>query len=555
MKSKKWLALLMSAAMIVPVALAGCNPDSGEGEGEGGTPPIEEEVPIEDTSTKLTGKIYLVGDSTVCDFVATQGGDNYYLPRYGYGTQLYNYINSDPSQIVNLALSGRSTITFYSESNYSTLKNNINAGDYLIIGFGHNDEKSGTATFASANESTTTEGSFKYNLNEYYIKLATEKGATPILCTPIVRYDSSNSYSGDKVHATSYGDYKQAIIDLGQETDTTVLDLTSLTKAVYQADNAAAANYHAHTTYSLDTDGTTKKPDGLDATHINMYGAKMVCYQLSQALLNTGCTLKNSVKTNIAAPTYENDFAEAVKIDYVKPNYVAFDESNTPAKKLTTTTQNDTTANWYSTVMGEVGGASKLDTITINYADSKFTVSNNSNNGKFAATQDGFGAAFTQISSDSNFIVSAKAKIVSKGTSANNQSAFGIMLRDDIYVNEYSASLRSRFVSASALGDGSAMFLSRTSETAITTKSGTVSVVQGAQYEMSLERNGQIITATLKTLNAQGAVTATYTEIYTDYAFKSVDFDNMYVCMFANRGLVVEFSELSFEVTGTFAGE
>lgn len=35
MKSKKWLAFLASAVMLVPVAVAGCN-NGGEGEGNGG---------------------------------------------------------------------------------------------------------------------------------------------------------------------------------------------------------------------------------------------------------------------------------------------------------------------------------------------------------------------------------------------------------------------------------------------------------------------------------------------------------------------------------------
>ena len=83
--------------------------------------------------------IYLVGDSTVCSFA-----DNYYYPRYGYGTQLGNYL-ADEATVVNLALSGRSSKSFLAEANYETLKNSLKAGDYLLIGFGHNDEKSDDA--------------------------------------------------------------------------------------------------------------------------------------------------------------------------------------------------------------------------------------------------------------------------------------------------------------------------------------------------------------------------------------------------------------------------
>ena len=72
----------------------------------------EDTTPKEDTSTPLDSNttIYLVGDSTVCDYETKGGGlDNAYLPRYGYGTQLINYLNAQSSQVKNLALSGRSS--------------------------------------------------------------------------------------------------------------------------------------------------------------------------------------------------------------------------------------------------------------------------------------------------------------------------------------------------------------------------------------------------------------------------------------------------------------
>ena len=74
MKSKKWLALLLSALLVVPVGIVGCTNGGGNEGGNGGTNEGGNggnggnggtETPGEDTSTKLTGKIYLVGDSTV----------------------------------------------------------------------------------------------------------------------------------------------------------------------------------------------------------------------------------------------------------------------------------------------------------------------------------------------------------------------------------------------------------------------------------------------------------------------------------------------------------
>ena len=181
------------------------------------------EVPVELKETTL----YLVGDSTVASFA-----DSYFYPRYGYGTQLDKFL-SEKVTVKNLALSGRSSKSFLIEANYSTLKNSLKEGDILVIGFGHNDEKSDDSErFTDAALPYTDSASFGYHLYEYYIKLARECGATPILCTPIVRAQGNDNYAGSEGHVTANGDYAQAIRDLGEATDTAVIDLTALTKAI-----------------------------------------------------------------------------------------------------------------------------------------------------------------------------------------------------------------------------------------------------------------------------------------------------------------------------------
>ena len=523
----------------------GGNQGSTGNENQGGD---DQQTPATDTSTPLAaGKsIYVVGDSTVCSF-----SDNYYLPRYGYGTQLAEYLNVQTSQIKNLALSGRSSKSFLTETNYTTLTSGIKEGDYLIIGFGHNDEKSAeparfTDPHGTTTQETTAKGtSFKYCLYEYYVKMAQDKGAFPILCTPIVRYDASGAYSGAKVHNTDDGDYAAAIKELGQEKNVPVVDLTELTKTVYKADNDAAQYYHAHTTYEetpVETVTGNETPSGRDDTHINKYGAKMVAYQFAQALKDTDSDLKAQVITNKTAPTKADDYADAVNKSYKKPNYKPFDPTNTTATKL----GDD---GWYKTVLGDVGGASKLSDYTISYANDKFTVSNTANNGKFSGTVDGFGAAFIQIDATKNFTASATVKVTAKGTNANNQSAFGMMLRDDILVDTYDTTLASNFVAAGAFAASNGAIFSRSSKTALTTNtSNTVTVAAGSTYTVSIERIGQTVNV------AFSDGTHNYTKTYTDFDFVAVDNDYMYLCLFANRGLSVEFSDVQFEITGNAQG-
>ena len=490
-------------------------------------------VPEGDTSTKLTGKIYVVGDSTVCGF-----SDNYYLPRYGYGTQLQKYINCDVNQIYNLALSGRSSKSFISETNYTTLKNSITTGDYLIIGFGHNDEKSDdSARYTSPNGNKETAGSFQKSLYDNYVKMAQDKGATPILCTPIVRYDDKGSYTGSKIHVTSEGDYAAAIKALGADTNTTVVDLTELTKAEYKKNNAEAAKYHAHTTYKLN--GETKIPDGRDDTHINEYGAKMVAYKFAQAILSSDCSLKISVKTDATAPTAA-DYEAAINSKYVKPDYNAFNPANTTAKKLTD--------DWYGTAMGSLGGDS-VSPFEISYSGGKYTVGNASGDkGKITSGVDGFAAAFIQVDVSKNFTASATITIKSSAVSKNpNQAGFGMMLRDDILINKRDDSLASNYVTAGVLGDGSSALFSRENG-ALKTTSNSTTVAVGKTYTVSIERIGQTVNVVFN----DGA--HIYTKTHTDFDFVAVDNGYMYLCLFATRSIVAEFTDVQFEITGESQG-
>ncbi len=544
MKSKKVLSAVLASALCVGTAFAclGMTACKGKDKENGGTTtppggtttPPEGGTPEQDTSVTFTGKIYLVGDSTVCAF-----NDNYYIPRYGYGTQLYNYINCEQNQIVNLAMSGRSSKSFLTEANYSTLTSSISAGDYLIIGFGHNDEKSDeparfTDPAGAYDQPTTAKGdSFQYILNEKYVKVAKEKGATPILCTPIVRYDEKGEYTGSKVHNTSDGDYAAAIKTLGAATNTTVVDLTEMTKAEYKKDNDSAKKFHAHTTYKLD--GAEKVPNGRDDTHINKYGAKMVAYKFAQTILSSDCSLKLNIRTNLTAPT-EADYLAAVNEEFSKPDFESFDPSNTTATKLN--------GNWFATIMGDVGGQKNFSEYTIKYENDTFTVGNHGNtSGKFTDTSDGFGAAFIQVDASKNFKASASVKVITKLASVNNQTGFGMMLRDDIYINKSDNTITSNYVTAGAFGNGSAVLFNRENDK-LTKPSNSTAVAVDAVYNISIERIGQTVNVTF----------GTFKQTFTDFDFVAVDNDYMYLCLFANRGLTCEFSNVRFEITGDAQG-
>ncbi len=258
------------------------------------TPSTEQQIGGGDGVKETT--LFFVGDSTVCNY---NNEANRYFPRNGYGMRVGEYLN-DKVTIQNLALSGRSSKSFTTENNYQTLLNSIKEGDYLIIGFGHNDQKTSGGLYTDAVGEVIHEGSFKYCLYNYYIKVALDKGATPILCTPIVRRSPTNDYSGERAHIVAanpnyeFGNYPEAIRELGQEFGITVIDLTELTKTLYSSMTADETKL-LHSTNAQNSESLLSPDNAIDNTHLNAYGASVVAHMLVTELNKTDNTLKNYI--------------------------------------------------------------------------------------------------------------------------------------------------------------------------------------------------------------------------------------------------------------------
>ena len=121
------------------------------------------------------------------------------------------------------------------------------------------------------------------------------------------------------------------------------------------------------------------------------------------------------------------------------------------------------------------------------------------------------------------------------------------MLRDDIYIDVSTNTINSNYVAAGAFKVGGAIF-SRTKTDAITKEGNATTVATDAIYNVSITRLGQRVTVTFN----DG--TNDYSKEYTDFDFVAVDNNYMYLCLFANRGIVCEFSNVQFEITGDAIG-
>ena len=529
------------------------------------TVPTTTTMPVVSTTTALdasrekpsdlskTSTLYIVGDSTVDEFKKEDGSikdSTYFYERCGWGGHIVDY--SENLTIKNYGMSGRSSKDYLGTDYYSTIKNNIKAGDYLMIGFGHNDEKSDDADrFTDASKDITDPTSFKYSLYENYIKMAEDKGATPILCTPIVRLSASNDYSGSTAHITSTGDYRKAIVELGEEKDVKVIDLTTYTKDLYTKLGYNEARYFHAMTGGLSDDEVNLLT--VDATHINNYGAKYFDYFIAKELYDDeNCYLGNYIKDEIKMPTKENDLVKNPLYKYVEyssPNLSSY----SPASQFKTTT-----SGWYGTAFGDTGGD---PTVASNgyYAQEtssgvfKVGQSNGATSykGKISSTSEGIAFLFKQISINDNFEFSVKAKILTI-SGDGKQDGFGIMLRDACWLPENNKGILSNYVAAGVFRNKSTEIcanFSRSSLTAITQSGNSISYPKvDDTFEFKITRTGQSVEC-ITIYNGK-----TYKTNYLDFDFVAKDTNYFYLGMFGARGTVVEFSDLSYTKTGESQG-
>lgn len=486
--------------------------------------------------------LYIVGDSTLSSF-----NDNYFYPRYGYGTKLECYFNIS---IKNLALSGRSSKSFILEGNYKYLFENIKAGDFLLIGFGHNDEKNDDALrFTNALKPIEDETSFSYYLYEFYIKKALALKAVPILCTPTCRVSLENNYSKNCGHITKFGDYRKTILALAEMLNITVLDLTNETRQHYESIGYLNAfKYHATIAGKLVNNELTADLNTVDLTHFNTYGAKYIAYLVAKLINDSNCLLKKYLK-NLEEPNEKNDLI-------INPNYKikSYHEPDL-ISYIPTDNFKVISKDWYGTAFGDCGGLpSDIDNGFVAYEeDNKFIIGQKGSaiKGKITLLNDGIATVFRQISINDNFIFEATAKVIK--ASNQKQSGFGLMLRDDIYINQASAT---EIVCSNYLATGfittdsnmSPIFYREHTELHKEEPLLDFLYKENDIVKLRLERIGQAVNLELIYNNE------CYKRNYVDFDLQAIDHNFLYACMFSTRGTVIEFSNVNFTLTGKSLG-
>ncbi|MFJ8660489.1 rhamnogalacturonan acetylesterase [Streptomyces sp. NPDC093795] len=158
-------------------------------------------------------RIFLVGDSTVCD----QPGD----PYTGWGQLLPVHLKQGIA-VANHADSGESTVTFLANpALFDRVESAIRPGDPVLVQLAHNDKQTDAATYR-ANLTTLVER-------------VRARGGEPVLVTPIVRrwFNTDGTLNnGTALLVNGLGvDHPAEIRALAGSLGTPLIDLTALTRA------------------------------------------------------------------------------------------------------------------------------------------------------------------------------------------------------------------------------------------------------------------------------------------------------------------------------------
>ena len=200
--------------------------------------------------------IFLIGDSTVAEY------KEYYRPVTGWGEKLNQFFN-DNVVVHNFAVSGSSTKRFRDNLVWKKVHECLHEGSYLFIQFGHNDEKKDTTRYAAAG------GAYNDNLKRY-ITEARQKGAIPVLITPIRR----RSFDKEGHLLNTHGEYPSEMRKVADEMNAPLIDLTNLTKTLIESYGVEGSKKLFRW---VEPGEYPAYPDGMkDNTHLTPLGAEEV---------------------------------------------------------------------------------------------------------------------------------------------------------------------------------------------------------------------------------------------------------------------------------------
>ncbi len=207
--------------------------------------------------------VFVAGDSTVTD----QRNE----PYAGWGQMLPRFFGPGAA-VSNHAESGLSLRSFEYQRRFEKLLGMMQPGDFVLIQFGHNDQKDnrpGSGPFTT----------YKTKLAEFAEAVRAKHGQ-PVLVTPMerLRMDENGNQT------PTLADYAEAVREVGKEKEVPVIDLNAMSLQFY----AALGPRRCTKAFIFYPAGTFpgREEDLKDRTHHNSYGAYELARCVAEGIRN-----------------------------------------------------------------------------------------------------------------------------------------------------------------------------------------------------------------------------------------------------------------------------
>lgn len=208
--------------------------------------------------------VFLAGNSTVVD----QDEE----PWASWGQMIPRFFDERVC-FANYAESGESANTFIQAGRLAKALSQMKPGDYLLMEFGHNDQKQkgpGKGAYYSFATSLKT-----------FIDEVRMRGGTPILATPTCR----RAFKDGKIQNT-HEDYPEAVAWIAAREQVLLIDLQEMTRTLFEAMGEEASK-KAFVHYPAGTFPRQARAFA-DNTHFNPYGA----YEIAKCVIEEGKRLQ-----------------------------------------------------------------------------------------------------------------------------------------------------------------------------------------------------------------------------------------------------------------------
>lgn len=234
--------------------------------------------------------IFIIGDSTA----AQKDTKNGKVER-GWGMMLQNCFDKEFIKVDNRAVNGESSKSFFLEGKWDKVLEKIRPGDYVIIQFGHNDEKN------REKRHTDPGSTFDYYLSKYCNETR-ELGGIPILMNCVVRRNFTKNKNNNEDNETlknstyaegakveeidvledTHGDYRFTPKNVARNLNVYYVDANKITHQLEQGLGVEGSK-KLHMWF-LPGEEPSEIKGKQDNTHYNIYGAQVVANLLADAI-------------------------------------------------------------------------------------------------------------------------------------------------------------------------------------------------------------------------------------------------------------------------------